>query len=220
MAAEPVVLFTLPPNTTHVSQPLDKGCFGPLKIEWKKVCHKLVKEGQVVTHYTFSRLFSEAWMRSITVKNILSGFCVTGIYPLDQSKLTGLGESDPTSESLELQSFNPIISRSPFARKVCKSPHFSEKEIDDFHHQYCSHDTDDMNEQYMQWKQMYCPYSGISVSKGTDSPLDSPLFHTPSKPESCVIMANRPSRSFQDTLKYPSPVPPEPKPTSRVFRIW
>ena len=32
MAAEQqVVLFTLPPNTTHVSQPLDKGCFGPLK---------------------------------------------------------------------------------------------------------------------------------------------------------------------------------------------
>ena len=115
------MLFTLPPNTTHVSQPLHKGCFGPLKIEWKKVCHNyFVKEGQVVTHYTFSRLFSEAWMRSMTVKNILSAFRVTGIYPLDQSKLTGLGESDPTSESLELQSFNPMISRSPFARKYAK----------------------------------------------------------------------------------------------------
>ena len=78
-----------------------------------------------------------------------------------------------------------------------------------------------MNEQYMQWKQMYRPYSGISVSKGTDSPLDSSLFHTPSKPESCVIMATRPSRPLQDTLKYPSPVPkvvpPEQKPTSRVL---
>ena len=85
MAAEQqVVLFTFPPNTTHVSQPLDKGCFGPLKIEWKKICHdNLVKEGQVVTRYTFSRLFSEAWMRSMTIKNILSGFRVTGIYPLN-----------------------------------------------------------------------------------------------------------------------------------------
>ena len=59
-------------------------------------------------------------MRSMTIKTILSGFHVTGIYPLNWRKLTGLGESDPTSESLELQSFNPMISRSPFARKYAK----------------------------------------------------------------------------------------------------
>ena len=28
-AEKDVVLFTLPPNTTHIAQPLDKGCFGP-----------------------------------------------------------------------------------------------------------------------------------------------------------------------------------------------
>ena len=26
-----VILFTLPPNTTHKTQPLDRACFGPLK---------------------------------------------------------------------------------------------------------------------------------------------------------------------------------------------
>ena len=31
---ENIILFTLPPNTTHLSQPLDKGVFGPLKIAW------------------------------------------------------------------------------------------------------------------------------------------------------------------------------------------
>jgi len=30
-AEQEVILLTLPPNTTHVTQPLDKGCFGPLK---------------------------------------------------------------------------------------------------------------------------------------------------------------------------------------------
>ena len=30
-AKEKVIIFALPPNTTHFSQPLDKGCFGPLK---------------------------------------------------------------------------------------------------------------------------------------------------------------------------------------------
>ena len=35
-AKEQIVLFALPPNTTHLSQPLDRGCFSPLKAYWKK----------------------------------------------------------------------------------------------------------------------------------------------------------------------------------------
>ena len=31
-----VDLLSLPPNTTHLLQPLDKGIFGSLKIEWGK----------------------------------------------------------------------------------------------------------------------------------------------------------------------------------------
>ena len=36
VAKEKMLLFTLPP---HISQPLDRGCFAPLKTNWKKVCH-------------------------------------------------------------------------------------------------------------------------------------------------------------------------------------
>ena len=39
-AENKVVIFVLPPNTTHLTQPLDKGCFGPLKSKWSEVCHK------------------------------------------------------------------------------------------------------------------------------------------------------------------------------------
>ena len=35
-AKEDVILFTLPPHTTHSSQPLDKGCFDPLKCAWRE----------------------------------------------------------------------------------------------------------------------------------------------------------------------------------------
>ena len=50
-AHEQVILFALPPNTTHLSQPLDKGCFGPLKVAWRQVCHQYVTEnpGRTVT---------------------------------------------------------------------------------------------------------------------------------------------------------------------------
>ena len=33
-AEEQVLLFVLPPNTTHLSQPLDKRIFGPLNLAW------------------------------------------------------------------------------------------------------------------------------------------------------------------------------------------
>ncbi len=97
-----IVLFALPPNTTHLSQPLDKGCFGPLKLEWQRVCHEFMSKnpGKVVTRYSFSELFSEAWMRTMTIKNISAGFRVTGIYPLDRSKLSPLDGNDDAALSL------------------------------------------------------------------------------------------------------------------------
>ena len=35
--------------------------------------------------YEFSELLSEAWGQSMTVKNITSGFKVTGVYPVDRN---------------------------------------------------------------------------------------------------------------------------------------
>ena len=116
-AKSQVVLFTLPPNTTHLSQPLDRGCFGPLKAEWCRVCHEFMSAniGKVVTRYSFSELFSKAWMRAMTIKNILGGFRVTGIYPLDRSKLSALGEEDAKyrlSEATGL-TFIPLLTPAP-----------------------------------------------------------------------------------------------------------
>ena len=35
LAAEKrIILFALPPHTTHITQPLDRGCFAPLKVAW------------------------------------------------------------------------------------------------------------------------------------------------------------------------------------------
>ena len=54
LAAEnQIVVFVLPPNTTHISQPLDRGCFSPLKAAWRKYCHMFRSKnpGRVVTRY-------------------------------------------------------------------------------------------------------------------------------------------------------------------------
>ena len=71
-AAEQVIIFALPPNTTHLTQPLHKCCFGPLKVCWKEACQDYIKKnpGKVVSRYSLSKIFSEAWMKSMTIQNI------------------------------------------------------------------------------------------------------------------------------------------------------
>lgn len=56
-AAEKVILFTLPPNATHLAQPLDKSCFSPLK---SQVVHEFTaKNHRAVTRYNFSSLLQK-----------------------------------------------------------------------------------------------------------------------------------------------------------------
>ena len=73
----------------HLSQPLDRSCFGPLKTAWRQAFHQYMANnpGKVVIRYSFSPLFNEAWTSSMTQANIVSGFKVTGIYPFDRSAL-------------------------------------------------------------------------------------------------------------------------------------
>ena len=85
-AEEQVIVFCLPPHSTHKTQPLDKGVFGPLKKAWREECHSYMvnNPGKVVTRYQFSLLFNCVWMKAMTPHNIISGFRVTGIYPIDR----------------------------------------------------------------------------------------------------------------------------------------
>jgi len=88
-ASEGIIVFTLPPNTTHISQPLDKGPFSPLKVQWRKVVQDFVLKhhGRCVTRYDFSALFADAWSKAMTLKNIAAGFRITGIYPFNRDAI-------------------------------------------------------------------------------------------------------------------------------------
>ena len=85
-ATEKVILFVLPPHSTHITQPLDNGCYSPLKMHWRQVCHDFYSKhpGSVVTVYDFSELFSAAWLAAMTGKNIISSFRNTGICPFNR----------------------------------------------------------------------------------------------------------------------------------------
>jgi len=85
-AKEQVTVFALPPHTTHFSQPADNGFFGPLKPYWKSECHSFMTSnpGVFVSRYNFSKLFSAAWMKAMTIANIAGGFKTTGVFPLTE----------------------------------------------------------------------------------------------------------------------------------------
>ena len=85
-ALNQIIIFALPPHTTHVTQPLDRACFAPLKIEWRQLCHKYISEnpGKTVSQYEFCELFSKAWSRAFTIKTIVSSFKVTGVFPFNR----------------------------------------------------------------------------------------------------------------------------------------
>jgi len=65
--------------------------------------------GKVVTQYQLSQLFSKAWMQSMTISNIVSGFRMTGIYPTDQHALLKLipnSSPNPTRQESRLALFH------------------------------------------------------------------------------------------------------------------
>ncbi len=86
-ARKGVILFALPPHTTHLCQPLDKVPFAPLKIEWRKAVHKFLtsNKGREVTVYDFNTVFSEAWYGAMTAANVIAGFRCAGVFPFNRN---------------------------------------------------------------------------------------------------------------------------------------
>ena len=74
--------FVLPPDTSHVLQPLYVSCFGPFKRVNYADCGTWMRKhmGQVITRYEASGPASKACDRELTPANITSGLRKIGIY--------------------------------------------------------------------------------------------------------------------------------------------
>ena len=84
-----IILFCLPPHTTHLCQPLDRSCFSPLKAAYNQHCQEFLSSnpGQVISWFNFTQIFTQAWTKAVTPANIVMGFRATGVYPLTLSRL-------------------------------------------------------------------------------------------------------------------------------------
>lgn len=77
-----ITLIKLPPHTTDILQPLDKCCFGPLKLKWNNTLIEWQRLNQrKLSKNEFSDLICKIWHEGLSEEVIKSSFQKTGIYP-------------------------------------------------------------------------------------------------------------------------------------------
>ena len=76
------ITLALPPHLTHHLQPLDLSIFGPPKTYTGPGMSSNILE--VVTKYQLCLLFSEVWYQAVRPQNVISGFCMAGIFPFNR----------------------------------------------------------------------------------------------------------------------------------------
>ena len=87
-----VIALCMPPHSSHLLQPLDVGCFSPLKSSYGKQIENLMRlQINHITKLEFLPAFKEAFKAAFTEQNIKSGFWATGLVPYDpENVLSGL----------------------------------------------------------------------------------------------------------------------------------
>lgn len=82
-----IILYALPPNTTHLMQPADVSVFRPLKSEWKNTIHDWASQPEnvntVLTMATFCPLLNKVLGKETLKDAIKNGFRKCGLYPFD-----------------------------------------------------------------------------------------------------------------------------------------
>ena len=101
-AEEGIIVFCLPPHTTHLLQPLDNGAFASLKDHWRNECQRFYTQnpGKVLNRRNFMQVFNKAWVQGMSICNVMTCFRAAGVFPVDRtvvlSQLDTIGTSSPS----------------------------------------------------------------------------------------------------------------------------
>ena len=79
----------MPPNATHLCQPLDVAVFRGVKQQWRDILSKWRIESRVrcaIPKEHFPTLISRLWAM-LKPENLLSGFRATGIFPINRQEV-------------------------------------------------------------------------------------------------------------------------------------
>tara|TARA_Y100000815_G_C13314319_1_gene489808 strand:+ start:263 stop:1768 length:1506 start_codon:yes stop_codon:yes gene_type:complete len=112
-----IITICMPAHSSHILQPLDVGCFGPLKQAYGRQVEDLMR--MHITHISkleFLCAFRIAYFASMTEKNIQGGFAGTGLVPYDPQRVLSkldvrLRTPTPPANPIEIQ--QPWVSKTP-----------------------------------------------------------------------------------------------------------
>ncbi|XP_078658355.1 uncharacterized protein LOC144903812, partial [Branchiostoma floridae x Branchiostoma belcheri] len=87
-----IIIYGLPPHTSHFTQPLDVTVFSSLKTKWATTLESLQAADTrfQVRKTTFPKIFASVQDLTFTPENIKSGFKKTGILPYDKSVIDSI----------------------------------------------------------------------------------------------------------------------------------
>jgi hypothetical protein len=104
-----IITLCMPPHSSHILQPLDVGCFAPLKALYGKQIENLVRVRiNHITKLEFLPAFKGAFKAAFTEQNIKSGFRATGLVPYDPDNVLShldLRLKTPTPPPIEEQNW-------------------------------------------------------------------------------------------------------------------
>ncbi|KAK7592451.1 hypothetical protein V3481_007069 [Fusarium oxysporum f. sp. vasinfectum] len=112
-----IITLCMPPHSSHLLQPLDVGCFGPLKKAYGREVEHLIRCS--ITHISkteFFPAFYAAYQATMTTSNIKGGFRGSGLVPLDPESVISkldvqLRTPTPVEEEVGLP--GPWVSKTP-----------------------------------------------------------------------------------------------------------
>jgi hypothetical protein len=74
----------MPPHSSHLLQPLDFGCFGPLKTAYRREIERLIRRSiTYISKTEFFLAFYAAFQLTMTKLNIKGGFRGAGLAPFN-----------------------------------------------------------------------------------------------------------------------------------------
>jgi hypothetical protein len=115
--AHNIITLCLPPHSSHLTQPLDVGCFSVLKRAYGRQIETFIKAHiNHITKVEFFLAFKAAYLESITAQNAQAGFRGAGLVPFNpQAVISKLDVRlrTPTPTSPPSADADPWVSQTP-----------------------------------------------------------------------------------------------------------
>jgi hypothetical protein len=112
-----IITLCMPPHSSHILQPLDVGCFGPLKRAYGGEVEKRVRAGTThISKEDFFPAFLAAFQQTMTIQNVQAGFRGAGLVPHNpESVITRLDVKlrTPTPENQDSAVTQAWVSKTP-----------------------------------------------------------------------------------------------------------